>query len=290
MNADTEDQATEVTQQSNPFAGSITPREQASNAVGEAVVQREYAEVQAAMAIAQRFPRNQRQAMDNIINSCTRPTLAESALYSYSRGGTEITGPSIRMAEALAQSWGNIQFGVRELDQRHGESTVEAYAWDLESNTRQSKVFQVKHTRHTRKGSYSLEDPRDIYELVANQGARRLRACILGVIPGDVIDAAVRQCETTMKARVEITPDLIKSLIEKFGTYGVTRQQLETRLQRSIESITPAQVVNLGKVFNSMKDGMSGPGDWFQAELVANVEGDEMSPARDALRKKAAKA
>jgi hypothetical protein len=267
----------------NPFAGDIAPQ---TNAVSEAVTQREYAEVQAAMAIAQRFPRNQLRAMDAIINACSRPTLAESALYSYSRGGTEITGPSIRMAEALAQAWGNIQFGVRELDQRHGESTVEAYAWDLESNTRQSKVFQVKHIRHTRKGAYSLEDPRDVYELVANQGARRLRACILGVIPGDVIDAAVRQCETTMKSRVEVTPDLIKSLVDKFAEHGVTRRQIETRIQRSLESITPAQVVNLGKVYNSIKDGMSTAADWFRAEETDKQEEEPGSAAREALRKR----
>ncbi len=72
------------------------------------------------------------------------------------------------------------------------QSTVEAFAWDVEeANTRQTKVFQVRHWRHTKQGGYKLTDPRDIYELVANNGARRLRACILGVIPGDVIDAAV---------------------------------------------------------------------------------------------------
>ncbi|MDT1904179.1 hypothetical protein FPK34_26285, partial [Acinetobacter baumannii] len=77
------------------------------------------------------------------------------------------------------------------LSSENGESTVEAFAWDVETNTRQTKVFQVPHIRYTRNGSKKLTDPRDIYELVANNGARRLRACILGVIPGDVIDDAV---------------------------------------------------------------------------------------------------
>ena len=41
-------------------------------------------------------------------------------------------------------------------------------------------------------------DPRDIYEMVANQGARRLRACILGIIPGDVVGASVEECQKTL--------------------------------------------------------------------------------------------
>ena len=178
--------------------------------------QRAIQEVQAAMVIAKRFPRNVKDALDRILNSCTRTSLAEQALYTYSRGGTDISGPSIRLAEAVAQQWGNLQFGIRELEQRNGESTVEAFAWDLETNTRQVKVFQVPHTRYTKsKGNTALSDPRDIYELVANQGARRLRACILGVIPGDVIDEAVRQCDVTLSASADTSPEAQKKRSEE---------------------------------------------------------------------------
>jgi hypothetical protein len=85
----------------NPFqAAKAAP----SNAVAESSAQREAQEVQAMMVIAKRFPRDQVQAMDRILQACTRPTLAEGALYSYSRGGSDVTGPSIRLAEAIAQN------------------------------------------------------------------------------------------------------------------------------------------------------------------------------------------
>ena len=126
-----------TTAAANPFAGAVaSPKVAASNAVAASSQQREIAEVQAAMLIARMNPRNQIEAMDRILQACTRPTLAQAALYSYSRGGSEVTGPSIRLAEAMAQCWGNFQFGVRELEQRNGESTVEAFAWDVETNTR----------------------------------------------------------------------------------------------------------------------------------------------------------
>lgn len=272
----------------NPFGPSRTPI--ATNAAAETDQTRAIAETQAAMVIAKRFPRDQIAAMDRILQAFTRPTLAESAMYSYSRGGSEITGPSIRAAETLAQCWGNIQFGVRELEQRNGESTVEAFAWDIETNAKQVKVFQVPHIRHTRTKTYKLEDPRDIYELVANQGARRLRACILGVIPGDVTESAMRQAETTLKTRIEVTPDLIKSLLTKFGEYGVVQAQIEKRIQRRMEAITPALVVQLGKIYNSLKDGMSTPAEWFEP-LPPESGGDaKAEPTRGSAGLKAATA
>ena len=245
------------------------------NALVDVESQRATAEVQGAIILAKKFPRNQIEAMDRISTACQRPGLAEQALYSYSRGGTEITGPSIRLAEAIAQNWQNLQFGIRELEQRNGESTVEAFCWDVETNTRHVKTFQVKHERHTKKGSYRLEDPRDIYELTANQGARRLRAAILAIIPGDVIESAVSQCEQTLKAKADTSPEALKKLIEAFAIYRVTKDQIEKRIQRRLDTITPAQLVNLRKIYNSLKDGMSSAADWFEVEESKTESGTE---------------
>ena len=275
-------EASEVFDNIRPFTGEMMtqPQSEPPAVLAEATAQREIAEVQAAMIIAKKFPRNQAKATDRIMVACQRPTLAEGALYTYARGGTDISGPSIRLAEAIAQQWGNLQFGVRELDQRLGESTVEAYAWDLETNTRQTKTFQVKHYRHTKKGGYNLSDPRDIYEMVANQGARRLRACILGIIPGDVVEAAVDQCEATLKAKADISPEAVKKMVEVFAPYGVSQEMIEARIQRRIDSITPAQIISLRKVYNSLKDGMSKPGDWFDATAAPLESPKTKSPGR----------
>lgn len=275
----------------NPFAQS----RRESNAVAESAQTRAIADIQSAMVIAKRFPRNQVAAMDRILQSCTRPSLAESALYSYSRGGSEITGPSIRLAEALAQNWGNIEFGIRELSQANGESTVEAFAFDLETNTRQVKVFQVPHSRYTRSGTKKLEDPRDIYELVANQGARRLRACILGIIPGDVVDAAVAQCEVTMHTTADVSPERVKAMLDAFEeNFGVTKSMIQKRIGRRVDAINAPLIVQLKKLYQSLKDGMSKPADWFEMTetagkpngntvTLASIRGQEPEPAAETI-------
>lgn len=265
----------------NPFTASSLPTSSKSGgAMAQSDQQRAVAEVQAAMMIARMNPRDQIAAMDRILNACTRPTLANAAVYTYSKGGSNVSGPSIRLAEAMAQAWGNMQFGIREIDQSNGESTVQAYAWDVETNTRREITFQVPHLRYTRKGSYKIEDPREIYELVANQGSRRLRACILATIPGDVTEAAVNQCELTMTASADTSADGIKKLVEAFEKFGVSHTMIEKRIQRRIDAIQPAQVVSLRKIWASLNDGMSKPDEWFEIEAVAETTNDQPAASK----------
>ena len=266
---------------SNPF-GSVSEIKM-EGALIESESQRAIQEVQAALVIAKRFPRDSIRAMDRIINDCCRPTLAATALYCYPRGGVEVTGPSIRLAEAMAQSWGNMEFGVKELSTDDKSSEIMAYAWDLETNTKQIKTFRVGHSRYTRKdGVKKLIDPRDIYEAIANSGARRLRACILGVIPGDVTEAAVRQCHLTQNANIEVTPESIKSMVNAFKEeFAVTDEMIQQRIGKRSEAIEAPQMLNLKKIFQSLRDGMSKPGDWFE---VAELKVAEVSDLNEMLK------
>ena len=240
----------------------------ATSAAAQMMVSRQAQEVQAAMVVAKRFPRDEVLAMDRILKACQRVSLAQAAVYEYPRGGETVTGPSIRLAEALAQNWGNVDFGVIELEQHAGESQVMAYAWDLETNTRQSKVFTVPHVRKTSKGTFPLTDPRDIYEMVANQGARRMRACILGVIPGDVVDAALTQCDTTLKASNKLPlEERITKMCEAFqNDFQITVDALEKYIGRKAQAFSETDVIRLGKVYRSLKDGVIGS-DYFMEKL-----------------------
>lgn len=231
---------------------------------------RQASEVQAAMIVAKNFPRDETTAIGRLKTACKRKGLAECSIYSYPKGGQQIQGPSIRLAEAMAQAWGNIDYGVIVLSQNAAESSVMAYAWDLETNTRRQMVFQVQHIRATRQGTSILTDPRDVYEMVANQGARRLRACILGVIPGDVQDLAVAECEKTLKDDSgKPLADRIRDMVIAFSELGVTKEMLEARLQHPVTACTAQNVVSFTKIFLSIRDGISKREDWFDLNAGA---------------------
>lgn len=279
-----------VEQPANPF-GHLPVAAAPTGALAHAAAQREVAEVQAAMVIAKKFPRDPIVAMDRILQACARPTLAEAAFYQYSRGGSDISGASIRLLEELCRGWGNIVCGVTELARHDGSSECLSYAWDLETNFRDEKRFTVKHWRDTRQGGYKIKDERDIYELIANMGARRKRACMEAVVPGDVLEAAKKQCEVTLKTKAEVTPERLQSLLDKFAEYQVTKEMIEKRIQRRVDAMTPALMVQLGRIYNSLKDGMSIAGDWFEVTPAeqTNVQPTAASGnagAKEALKKK----
>lgn len=231
----------------------------------EMVSTRQMQEVQGQIIMAKKFPRNEIESYNRIMRACQRKSLAEKAEYEYPRGGQKVTGPSIRLAEVAAQNWGNIDFGIVELEQRKGESQVMAYAWDLETNTRQTKIFSVPHVRSTKKGSIPLTDPRDIYEMVANQGARRMRACILGVIPGDVIESAIAQChQTLLQGEEKPLIDIIKEVSLYFRRdFNVPVEALEKYIGCKSEAFSMNDCIRLRKVYISLKDGMAKREDYF---------------------------
>lgn len=250
--------------------------QQPQGVMAQASSSREMEEVKGAIFLAKQFPRNYFEAEKRILDACKRPSLAASSMYSYPRGGSKVTGPSIRMAEVLAQNWGNLSYGIKELEQRDGESVAMAYCWDLETNVRQEKVFAVKHVRSARGSLNKLTDPRDIYEKVANDGARRLRACILGVIPGDVVEMAIKECEKTLSGQnTGPLKDRIAQALNMFKeNYKVTTEMVETKFGYNIGSFTEIDLVELGKIYNSLKDGMSKVEDWFAKKDVKNQKSD----------------
>jgi len=230
---------------------------------------RELAETQTKYLMAERFPRNEVAAMDRILNAFSRPTLAEKAAYQFARGGSDIAGPSIRAAEAIAQQWGNMDSGWRELQRGTDASgvpfsEVEAFCIDLQARNTKRLTFIVRHWRDTKKGGYKLTDERDIYELCANQAQRRLRACILASVPGDVTEAAMQQADVTLKSKADTSPEAMQKMVAAFAEFGVQREHIEKRIQRRIDAITPAQVVSLKRIYVSLRDDMSTPADWFE--------------------------
>ena len=255
---------TAVQKRSGGFDAPAKVQQAAANTDAERAI----AEVKGAITIAMANPRNQAAAVERIMSSCRRPNLAEKAIYAYPKGGTTVTGASIRLAEALAQNWGNFQSGWRELSSDANKSTVQTYAWDVETNSRFERVFDVPHFRYSRdKGNVRLTDPRDIYEMLANQAARRLRACILAAIPVDVVEMAVDECGKTQEAELAKSgrpkSEIIKSLLTSFQKYHVDRQIIEGYLKHKAEDMSNAEILAMGRIFTAIDVEGRKPEEYF---------------------------
>lgn len=232
---------------------------------GTAVEQsRAVAEVQAAIVVAQQCPRSIQNAISEMRASCSRQGLAERAFYRFPRAGGAVTGASVHLARELARAWGNVQYGVVELrrDDEHGQSEMQAFAWDVQTNTRSVQTFIVPHVRDKKdkKGGDEITTPltsmRDIYENNANNGARRVRQAIFSILPTWFVEEAQDLCrETLSKGGGKALPQRIADAVDAFSKLGITADQLERKLSRKSDKWTEHDVAQLIVIFKSLQNG-----------------------------------
>jgi hypothetical protein len=232
---------------------------------------RAIAEAQGKLVIAKRFPRDEVQAYNRVAQACQRKGIAEKAFFSYNRGGSTVSGVTIRFAEELARCWGNIDYGIKELSQDDGKSEMQAYAWDLETNAQSVQNFTNPHIREVGGKAKLLTSQRDIYEINANMGARRLRSRILAILPNDLVDMAIAECKKTLSGNNdEPLIDRVKKMVVAFGKIGVTQEQIEKRLGRKVDTMTVDDFTDYIGIYNAIKQGESKVAEWFEAEKVAS--------------------
>lgn len=224
-------------------------------------------QIQAAIVLAKRFPRDEKQSMDNLLAACSRKSLAHKALYAFPKGETTVTGPTIRLAEAMAARWGNMNFGTIQLnaDDVQGVSTMLAYAWDLQSNAFTNRVFRVRHSRKANGKVVRITDPMEVMSMESNMSSRKLRQCILAVIPVDVQDELMAACEATILQDIGANlPQYLDQISVDFATkFKVTVPMLEKRVGHNLDACKPQEVLVLQKLLRGLEDGFMKPHEVF---------------------------
>ncbi len=223
-------------------------------------------EMRTAIIVAVKNPRNEVKAENKILEACKRLNFCETAFYSYQRAGKNIHGESIHMARMIARYWGNLYYGVSELEQYEDYTSAESFCWDLESNVKKSIKFIVKHERSVneyvngdkKKVRKKLDDTRDISELVANMGARKERNCILHSVPAHVIFKAKETAMNTLKhgdGRPLI--DRVKELLKWFDdAYQVNVDMIEFYLGHKAAAISHLEYADLRGMAQLLQDGV----------------------------------
>lgn len=239
---------------------------------GTAVEQtRAAAEVLAAVRVAQECPRDLQLARAMMQDSCRQPSLAERAFYRFPRGGQTVTGPTVHLARELARCFGNVQYGIAELrrDDEYGQSEMLAFAWDVQTNTRNSNTFIVPHLRDKKGGPERLVDVRDIYENNANNGARRMRQAIFAILPPYFTEEAQQICRQTMKdGGGRPLAHRVGDAITEFKKLGVSVERIEAKLGQPKDRWDEMDVAHLGIVFRSIQAREVTIEDEFPSERI----------------------
>jgi hypothetical protein len=242
-------------------------------------------EVQAAVVVAQNVPRDMARAEAEMLDACRRSTMAERAFYSVPKRGR---GPSVHLARELARIWGNLQYGVHELrrDDDAGMSEVQAFAWDVQTNARSTRTFQVPHQRMRDGKRVPLVDLGDVYLNNQNIGARAVRECIFSVLPMWFTEAAQNACnETIRNGEGKPLAERIKQMVDTFGKAGVKVGALEQRIGKKRGQWDAGDVATFSVIFTSLQRGETTVGEEFPDagadESLAGKSVADLAPAAD---------
>jgi len=181
---------------------------------------------------------------------------------------------------------GDCDSSLTEVERRPTGSTVKVRFWDFETNAQQSKVYDVDFVRNTRNGSYVITDEREKYEIMASNGARRLRACMQAGIPSYIVDQAVEACEKTMIQSVnkgKTIEETRKSMLDAFQELAdwITSEMLGAIVGKDFNSVTSADIVKMRSLYNAIKDGFVRPEQAFGKETDEGLPSIEEQDATE---------
>lgn len=247
---------------------------------------REEAAVKARVMLARANPRDWDLVRTRVLKDCRRPGFAKTAVYSVPRAGKVIQGLSIRFAEDIARTMGNLWVSSMIISETRDQRTVDVFAMDLETNFTESQQAIMSRTverRANRDGTPPvapdavLGERRNSYgdkvficiatdeEMLTKQNAlvsRIRRNKILEMVPADILEEAK---QTAMQVAADADakdPDAAKkAVLDGFASISVSADALKSFIQTkygtTLDLLRPEVLAELRGIFHAVRDNMA---------------------------------
>lgn len=224
------------------------------------------AEIDIQISTAKQYPRDLQQVLNKIGTYATMDKeTAEDCFYVLRREGANgqssvIEGLSVRMAEIIASSWGNLRVQSRIIGNDGKMITAQAICHDLETNLAVSK--EVKRRITNKYGKTYSEDMQVVTGNAASSIA--FRNAVLAVIPKAVTKRIINEVK---KVAIGQSIDLEQSrqnVLAYFAKLGVTNEQIFNYLGiKAIEQIDKQMIFELRATRNAIEEGTTSVKETF---------------------------
>jgi hypothetical protein len=240
-------------------------------------------EVEAQLDAAHKYPRSVSRFLRDATSLATvAKDVAEKCMYLVPRDGKRIDGPSIRLAEICASSWGNLHIGGRVVDIDDEHITAQGVAWDLERN--------VRYTVEVKRRITNKEGRRFSQDMIVTTGnaaiSIALRNAILRAIPRAYVSRIYSEARAVAVGRAE-TLDATRT--EWFGSLakmGISQERVLARLGKTgLADVGLDDIAILIGIRNAVRAGDVTIEDAFPATAPAPA-----APSQDGQRVKPAEA
>ena len=242
-------------------------------------------EVDMQIATAKQYPRDLPTVLNKIATLATMDKdTAEDCFYCLRRNGADgpniIEGLSVRMAEIIADSWGNLRIQTRIIGNDGKTITAQGICHDLESNVAVS--VEVKRKITDKFGKTFSEDMQVVTGNAAS--AIAFRNAVLKVVPKAVTKRIISDIKQVALGQSIDLETARKNVIEYYENIGVKEEMLYGYLGiRKREEIDKEMLFELRAVANAIKEGTTSIEELF-------IKPAEEKKQAEAARKKAEEA
>lgn len=183
------------------------------------------AEIDVAVATAKQFPRSLTESINMALSLATMDEeTAASCSYGLPRGGKIIVGASVRLAEIICGSYGNIRAGARIVEENERFIVAQGMCHDLQTNNLQTTDVTVRITN--RQGVKYNDDM--IITTMNAALAKARRNAIFQVVPKVLVEKIRRKAVEVAKGTEATLPTRRTAVVALLKKLGVKESQICT--------------------------------------------------------------
>lgn len=210
------------------------------------------AEVDVQIATAHRFPRSIASFFKRAESMATAtPEIAASMEYAKPVGGEKVKGPSVRLAEIVAATYGNLRVQSRVTSETDREITAQGVAHDLESNV--AHLTEVSVSLLKKDGTRVKAD--QVINARAAACSKARRNAIFLAVPMALCQPIIAAARKVAVGDEKTLPERRKAQLKWFEEHGIKRALVFTWLGVKDEvDITLEHMADLLAAANTAKE------------------------------------
>jgi hypothetical protein len=246
------------------------------------------AEIDVQISTAKAFPRSIAKFIQKAKSMATvSEGVAESCAYALPRGGKTLEGPSVRLAEIVVSSYGNVRAGARIIYKDNKIVRAQGICHDLETNT--SVTVEVER-RITDKNGRTFSE--DMIVVTGNAAcAIAFRNAVFKVIPAALIQDVYEQVKEVAKGTAETLPKRRDKALDYFHSMGVKNEQICEVLQiKDVNDIDLDRLATLRGMVTALKNSETTIEELFQTQDPKKKSSAAEDKTVDAIKEAANKA
>ena len=224
------------------------------------------AEIDQQISTAKAYPRSLKMFIDKATSMATvSDSVAASCTYSLPRGGRDLTGPTVRLAEICCASYGNIRSGARIIANDGKTITAQGICHDLETNNFIS--VEVKRKITNKEGKTFNEDMQTVTGNAAC--AIAFRNAVFKVIPMAFIQDVWDAAKKVSRGTEQTLPERRDKALAYLRGIGVKDKQICEVLEiKKVEDIDLDKLATLRGMVALINNGESTVKDLFSPPAI----------------------